>query len=1220
MKILRVTIHNLNSLRIRQTIDFSAAPLGQAGLFAITGDTGAGKTTILDAVTLALYGRVHRNKDAKEVMSYGAVESLAEVEFEVKGVTYRSRWNIWRAHKKEEGNILGPERQVACWNPEKGEFEILAEKIREADQLIEEVAGLDFDRFCRSVMLSQGDFAAFLQSGERERSELLERITGTEVYTRLSKAAYERFKLEQQQLSGLERERDTLELLSPEAVAELMEEWEEKKQAAEARRGELEGLRERVNWLGKLQQLGQREEALAARLQETGLELEQAAPDFERLARHQQAQPLLGPLQLLDEVLQQQQALELSIEQLSQSMAQLEVAERAAQGQQQQAQQQLAATRTVLAEQEPLLEQVLGLDVQIREKQEPLEALQREKAEEEAKLASQKTAIEALAERIGQLSTREKELLQWLKKHQALSTLVEHLPAIQQHRDDLRALFTEQRQGEKIAGKMEQGLEQGRQERQRKAQELGQLEQAIARLEKDFRKNVPPNFAEGRSELLGLLHREIEQLSSQKKNLEDLHRLNEEYQLLLAELSGYEEQLEGLQNEELALNKDIMNSLEALDNAAEQQAFKREIYEQQLLIANYEKDRAALEEGAPCPLCLSTHHPFREHPVKPFVDKAKEALDKAEKHYNRIYGHHRALLQQQNNLEMQIEQLAGNELKELSGQVGQQLNKILAYENKIAKASPEPGGAHFALARNHLLFRQIEESGQLIRERQEARNRLSGIITQLDAQEALRQEVANQLKDQDTELRVLEERLKTHRQQMATQQEKFDKGVAQLNKLLKKYGHTFSLETGAQVFEELSARKNEWESQSEQSEKVARELELAKQELQQSEKQAVASSGRIEGLARRLGEAQQLLQQLQEQRIQLFGDKDPRQERQLSQQKAAAQERQLEAAEQQLSAARLGLNSTRQSLAEKQEALQKTLKRAAELETALSASAREAGFDQINALRESLLEPAEAKTLEASLLALQQREAEVRLSLKNVREELEAEQAKALTAEAPGLLEEQLREQEAAYGEWQQRIGALAEKISQQEARSRKAEELVARIEKQKQEYNRWARLNEIIGMADGKKFRIFAQGLTLQKLAQLANQHLEKLNGRYLIDKRSDEDLELDIIDTYQADNRRSMNTLSGGESFLVSLALALGLSDLAGRNAQIQSLFIDEGFGSLDDNTLDLAISTLENLQASGKSIGIISHVKALKERISAQIVVQKKGNGFSSVEVVG
>ena len=110
MKIRKVTIHNINSLRLRETICFDDTPLDQAGLFAITGDTGAGKTTILDAITLALYGRVHRNKEVREVMSYGAVESLAEVEFEVQGDVYRSKWTIWRAHRKEEGNILGPEQ------------------------------------------------------------------------------------------------------------------------------------------------------------------------------------------------------------------------------------------------------------------------------------------------------------------------------------------------------------------------------------------------------------------------------------------------------------------------------------------------------------------------------------------------------------------------------------------------------------------------------------------------------------------------------------------------------------------------------------------------------------------------------------------------------------------------------------------------------------------------------------------------------------------------------------------------------------------------------------------------------------------------------------------------------------------------------------------------------------------------------------------------------
>jgi exonuclease SbcC len=201
----------------------------------------------------------------------------------------------------------------------------------------------------------------------------------------------------------------------------------------------------------------------------------------------------------------------------------------------------------------------------------------------------------------------------------------------------------------------------------------------------------------------------------------------------------------------------------------------------------------------------------------------------------------------------------------------------------------------------------------------------------------------------------------------------------------------------------------------------------------------------------------------------------------------------------------------------------------------------------------------------------------------------------------------------------QQEVGALNQQLKDNDARRESGEAISQQIEDQRIVYNRWASMNELIGSHDGSKFRKFAQGLTLQKLVQLANVHLENLYGRYFIIKRAGEDLELDIVDTYQADNVRSMMTLSGGESFLVSLALALGLSDLAGRNANIRSLFIDEGFGTLDEQTLDLAISTLENLQAKGKTIGVISHVKELKERIPTQVRVLKKGGGTSIVEVV-
>jgi exonuclease SbcC len=199
-------------------------------------------------------------------------------------------------------------------------------------------------------------------------------------------------------------------------------------------------------------------------------------------------------------------------------------------------------------------------------------------------------------------------------------------------------------------------------------------------------------------------------------------------------------------------------------------------------------------------------------------------------------------------------------------------------------------------------------------------------------------------------------------------------------------------------------------------------------------------------------------------------------------------------------------------------------------------------------------------------------------------------------------------------------LGILDEKLSNNAKNQAAVADFQAQYQVQQHELNRWDALSNLIGSADGAKFRVFAQGLTLQHLTHLANKHLDKLNSRYLIRKREGDTLQLDIEDTEQANNRRPMNTLSGGESFLASLALALGLSDLAGRKNDIGSLFIDEGFGTLDDDVLETALITLENLRGQGKMIGIISHVSGLKSRIDTQIQVRKLGNGRSEIVVVG
>jgi len=205
-------------------------------------------------------------------------------------------------------------------------------------------------------------------------------------------------------------------------------------------------------------------------------------------------------------------------------------------------------------------------------------------------------------------------------------------------------------------------------------------------------------------------------------------------------------------------------------------------------------------------------------------------------------------------------------------------------------------------------------------------------------------------------------------------------------------------------------------------------------------------------------------------------------------------------------------------------------------------------------------------------------------------------------------------------GELNDQRGELYRKISNQKQYLEELDTLQKEMEEQKKRNEKWLLLNRYIGDATGNSFSTFAQQLTLEQLVHLANKRITSLSERYVLDiPAENEDESLVIKDMDMGAQRRSVKTLSGGESFLISLSLALALSDLASRNVDIQSLFIDEGFGSLDQVTLDQTLDTLEKLQAeSEKTIGVISHIEALKERMDTQIEIVQNGQGFSSVEV--
>jgi exonuclease SbcC len=291
MKILSLRLKNLNSLKDEWTIDFTQAPFADNSLFAITGPTGAGKSTLLDAICLALYHETPRIKSistsTNDIMTRHTVDCLAEVAFEVKGAVYRAFWSQRRAHGKVDGALQAPKVELAA-----GDGTILSSQSIDKLKRIAEITGLDFPRFTKSMLLAQGGFAAFLNASANDRAELLEELTGTEIYGEISKRVFEQTRETKQQLDHLNARAEGVELLTEEKRAAMqadVERWGIELAGVLTAQQTVQAQRQ---WQLNLAHSAQELQTSEAASCEAAAALDAAAPELQRLTQSEPAQTL----------------------------------------------------------------------------------------------------------------------------------------------------------------------------------------------------------------------------------------------------------------------------------------------------------------------------------------------------------------------------------------------------------------------------------------------------------------------------------------------------------------------------------------------------------------------------------------------------------------------------------------------------------------------------------------------------------------------------------------------------------------------------------------------------------------------------------------------------------------------------------------------------------------------------------------------------------------
>jgi DNA repair protein SbcC/Rad50 len=1239
MRILSISGQNIASLSDRFEIDFTAAPLNGAGLFAITGETGAGKSSILDAMCLALYGDAPRlatgassdevpdpsgdvikAKDARAILRRGAVQGWAEVRFTAQdGQDYIARWQARRARDKADGKLQNVSRSLA----RVADQQILASQTTAVTEQIIALTGLTYEEFRRTVLLAQGDFDAFLRADTNERAGLLEKVTGTGLYRAVSTRVFERTEAARQAHDALALRRGEHRLLSEEEQTVLAEETAAlvaENAGAVAARAKLQAdLESHTRHAEAGRQVG-----IAKGLEATALDgLNASAPEREHLALIDKAEPLrpiwtkaaeaAARIATATTVLETKRTLRTETETQAEN---LRVAAALAQA-------DFAVKEAEFKVLGPQWDEAAALDSQISSAATELTTAQTaaETAEADAKIAAD--AVSELRSAVMQaeidLSAADAEL-------SALATALPLAERWEQVRADLLAHAEAQGEvakAETQAGQAEAKLGELQTEATALAAAIREVSEEEATLQ-DAARQLATQIA-----ALEIQHpvQASRHLADLATDLSALHRAGQDHaaakgDLILA-ITQEQAGNAGLVAADAAITAAAKAILEA---EAQVNALVAPSEQADLALSEAARNlRLRLEPGTACPVCGSAEHPIHaDAALADLAARLRTDLAAARKAAQDARTAQMATERQRAGHEAQVKQakaaMASTKSRMEKVQVDWSAARLqaLAHTGCPQDLAEIPDEDLSGLEAARLRIGAAQQAEASAQDRiAELRKDLAGMARRRDtlredlkAKSASRDTVAAAATDADRMLSLARQAAQNHR----TTAERHASAVRKFLAPLEETGDALNdpdllgrLEILVHRVEKARlARQSARDLLAELAPKVSGQVSRTEAALHLSDR------------ARKDAEArQQALMDLRQKRALLLGGEPTSAHRTRfnDDRKAAlsarddAQQVHVEAMNLAVAAA-TGYQSAEADLTSANDAavaatLELDQKRsdlglvAEDLETLFAL-----GHDEIQVLRNRL------RSLDDALVA-------ARATLKQREQDLAR-----LQQDIPETPAEELRENmdtvDAASVLRQQRLGAIHTMLATDAENRRKLAGLEAEIAKACAELDVWQAVNAAVGSRNGDRFARFAQSITLDVLADSANRHLADLNPRYRLRRAADLALQVEDID--MGGEARATRSLSGGERFLVSLALALALSRMGGKGGLAATLFIDEGFGSLDAASLDLAIDALEGLRSQGRQVGVISHVEAMKDRIPVRITVAKQGGGKSVVRITG